>query len=325
MAGKYGSNAFALFLVDGFNMLAAKVKNSSHKIEPLLERSDGLGDEWERHAPNGMARGSLTQEGAFFDTVAAGMHATLKAMAQVSRLVVVGFQRNAIGEHFTGFQGAFVAEYEVLGTVPGLTKANAAYGISGEVEEGVILQHLEQKNVDWNTETLGASVDYTTDPTQRVIAITSNTQANPTVVTTPVPHGLTTGDKILISGVVGSNPTINGERTVTVLTATTFSVPVDTSAGAGGNGGQFVRANSSNGGRGYLQVTELTGLDGVIHKIRHSPDDITYTDLITFSNVVAAPAKERIAVAGVVDRHLCVDGNVTGVGTVTPFVGFARG
>ena len=48
-----------------------------------------------------------------------------------------------------------------------------------------------------------------------------------TVVTTTVPHGLATNDIILIAGNTGSNATLNGERTVTVISTTTFSVPVN--------------------------------------------------------------------------------------------------
>lgn len=63
--------------------------------------------------------------------------------------------------------------------------------------------------------------------------ITANTLANPTVVTC-TGHGLTTGNVITIYN-SNSTPTIDGERTVTVLTANTFSVPVNvTVAGTSG-------------------------------------------------------------------------------------------
>src|ERR1700722_4636050 len=64
--------------------------------------------------------------------------------------------------------------------------------------------------------------------------ITGNTVANPTVVSTYLPHGLTTGEQIVVSG-SNSSPTLNGIQTVTVLSPTTFSVPVNvTSAGTMG-------------------------------------------------------------------------------------------
>ncbi len=64
--------------------------------------------------------------------------------------------------------------------------------------------------------------------------ISSNTVANPTVVTTALAHGLGTGDIIQIFS-SNSTPTINGQQTVTVLSPTTFSVPVHvTIAGTAG-------------------------------------------------------------------------------------------
>lgn len=76
-----------------------------------------------------------------------------------------------------------------------------------------------------------------------VVALTSNTAANPTVFTTGSPHGLWTGDIISISGVGGGVlPTsINGGPfTVTVIgpqaSSTSFSIPVNcTHAGTGGS------------------------------------------------------------------------------------------
>ena len=68
------------------------------------------------------------------------------------------------------------------------------------------------------------------------IAITSNTLANPTVITS-VAHGLTSGDSVVIYD-SNSTPTINGERVVTVLTADTFSVPVNVTIA--GTSGYFV-------------------------------------------------------------------------------------
>ena len=88
---------------------------------------------------------------------------------------------------------------------------------------------------------------------------------------------------------------------------------------------QDAGASSANGGAGYLQVTAQDALiTGFVGKIRHSADDVTYADLVTFTNVTAAPAAERIEVAGVVNRHLAFDGDVTGTGNITVFAGFAR-
>lgn len=68
------------------------------------------------------------------------------------------------------------------------------------------------------------------------IALTSNSIANPTVVTTAVPHGFQTGETVTISGNTGSSPTINAALVATRIDATHFSVPVNvTTGGTGGS------------------------------------------------------------------------------------------
>lgn len=318
---KYGSSSFSVLLADGYNLLAAKVKNVTHKIEAVQEPSDGLGDTWDAFTPTGKKRATLTQDGAFFDDATAGMHEALNSSQATSRVLAFAFAGNAIGRPFIGLQGAYGMSYGVVGDNGLLTKANVEYRVSGQLDQGVIVQAHEAKTVDWNTEA-SDQVDYTTDPSQRVVPITSSSVANPSVITCPVPHGLTNGQTVLIAGHTGATPDINGERVATVIDETTFSIPVNVTVG--GTGGTLVRANSLNGGVGYQQVSALSGFTGYVGKVRDSPDDITYADLITFANVTAAPAAERATVAGTVDRYLAFDGNVTGTGSVTVFAGFAR-
>lgn len=64
--------------------------------------------------------------------------------------------------------------------------------------------------------------------------ITGNSAANPTVVTTSADHGLTSGATVQITGST-SDPSIDGTWTVTVLSDTTFSIPIEvTVAGSTG-------------------------------------------------------------------------------------------
>ena len=58
------------------------------------------------------------------------------------------------------------------------------------------------------------------------LKITNISVSNPTVVTTSVNHGFTTGEMISITG-SNSVPSIDGLQTVTVLSANTFSIPVN--------------------------------------------------------------------------------------------------
>lgn len=324
---KYSSSQFQIFLVDGFSLLAAKAQSITQKIINVLQqKTHGLGDAWEAASATGILKGEFSQSGAFFDDGTGSMHETFKGLTNVVRLLVTGAYGNAIGKRFTGVQGVYQGDYAVLTKQAGLTLADATYVVSGQVDRGVIIQDWVTKTANWSTFSDGASVDYTLDPDNVAIPITSNSIANPTVVTTPVPHGLTTGDVILISGVATSSPTINGQQTVTKIDATHFSVPVNVTVA--GTGGSFVRASTNNGGVAYLMASDFTGFSGVVVKVRSSPDNVTYADLLTFPAVTAPPpdasAAQRVTVAGTVARWLATTGTVTGSGSIRPFVGFKR-
>src|ERR1051325_2771111 len=105
MSGKYGSSSFSVFLADGYNLLAAKVKNVSHKVTSILQQSDGLGDRWREHSPTGVREATLTQQGAFFDDATAIIHDAWKADQQTSRIVCFAWAGNVIGQLFKGLQG----------------------------------------------------------------------------------------------------------------------------------------------------------------------------------------------------------------------------
>ena len=324
-AGKHGTADFFLF-VDGYNLTAALLDQFVDTVSAPNIEAWGLGDSWKKRAPLGVRDTEIAQEGAFFDTSVGGSHEALQSSVPsspqaVQRIVTFGRAGEAIGDEFVGLEGAYTHKYGVAAKGEDLQRALAEYSVSGQRDEGTILQPLAAKTADWDTES--TPVDYTLDTGQRVAPITSNTQANPSVVTTPVPHGLTSGDIVLISGVSDSDADINGERVVTVIDATSFSVPVDASVSAG-TGGSFVRANSANGGVGYLQVTAASGFTNFVGKIRDSADNITYADLIAFADDVSAPFAERVTVAGVVDRYLAFDGDTTGSGSITAFCAFAR-
>jgi hypothetical protein len=238
---KYGAGSFSIYLIGGYNLLAAKIKGSTHKTDVILEPSHGLGDSWGEVTPTGDRTATLTQDGAFFEDSANGMHIALKDAPQTSRVGLVGWRGNTIGATVTGFAGILEATYEVLGSLFGLTKANVTHNVSGRVEDGVLLLEHLQKTANWTS----TSVD-------------------------------------------------NG-------------------------------ASTAFGGAAYLEVSEFAGFTGVAIKVRHSADNAVFADLATFANVTGGPTAERVAVVpGTVNRYLQTTGVVTGSGTITPAVAFAR-
>ncbi len=82
--------------------------------------------------------------------------------------------------------------------------------------------------------------------TGSVMAVTDVTQANPGVVTTDLNHGLTTGTVINITGIIGMVELNSTPLTITVITAKTFSVGVDTTSFPAWISGGVVTPNPRN-------------------------------------------------------------------------------
>ncbi len=331
--GKFGSSAF-WFLVQGYNMISNKLQGATWKISPLQESTHGLGDSWEESTPTGVSVVEVTQEGAYFDTQTGFIHDAKAGVPgaltpqSVGRVACLGPEGHVIGASFLGLSGVWDQAYEVIDNVGALDRANVAYKVTGVVELGVILHLL---TVTETADVLGAeaanSVDNTTVP-QDVVPITSSTVANPTTITTPVPHGLTTGDTILIAGHSGSTPSLNGVQTVTVVTSTTFTIPVNETAGPG-SGGTFTRAGTSNGGSAYINWTNLVlaGYTNALVTVRHSTDNSTFVDLVSMTAATVIRGAERKTVAGTVRRYLAQNLDLTGAGGPAAFnymLGFAR-
>jgi len=70
----------------------------------------------------------------------------------------------------------------------------------------------------------------------RLTSIASISVSSPTVITTTGPHSLTSGVTYPIAGTT-TTPTVNGSQVVTVITPTTFSVPVAVTVGQSAEAG----------------------------------------------------------------------------------------
>lgn len=86
-------------------------------------------------------------------------------------------------------------------------------------------------------------------------AIVSSSVANPSTITMVKDHGYVTNDRIFIGGHAGSTPSINGEHTITVTGAKTFTIPVNvTVGGTGGHASKVVLSSTLVYGK--LRVVE---------------------------------------------------------------------
>ena len=122
------------------------------------------------------------------------------------------------------------------------------------------------------------------------------------------------------NGVVEEGRIVHEHSAETTASGNTQSENIDDGVG---------NAPSTDGGSGYLQVSALTlgGYTNVVIKLEDSSDDITYVELIAFTAVTAAPAKQRATVAGNVDRYIAASWAFGGAGagpSVTFLAGFYR-
>lgn len=88
-------------------------------------------------------------------------------------------------------------------------------------------------------------------------------------------------------------------------------------------------ALTSLGGAGYLGVTALAlgGYTNLVVKVRHSSDNVTFADLLTFTAATGIVGERKAVAAGTVNRYLAISWAWTGAGTgqsATFTVAFAR-
>jgi hypothetical protein len=69
--------------------------------------------------------------------------------------------------------------------------------------------------------------------------VTSITAANPTVITTSIPHGMLTGDQVVLAA-TDAIPNADGLWTITMISPTSFSIPLQVDVA--GTEGSFIRA-----------------------------------------------------------------------------------
>lgn len=97
---------------------------------------------------------------------------------------------------------------------------------------------------------------------QPAVTIVSASAAAASVITTLTPHYYWSGDTVLLAGVTGSTPAVDGAYVVTVLSPTTFSIPLTvTVAGAGGTATRTIPAEPLTVAQGKLRAG-LEWLDG---------------------------------------------------------------
>src|SRR5262245_3112403 len=170
-----GSAQFAIFQIDGFDLLPAKLQAASWKTGARQEATTGLGDRWEESTPTGIRFVEITQSGAYWDTRIAGIHAAFKDTPLTYRTLTLAPAGTLAGAPLIVAAGTLNTSYEVLATNGQLTKANVTYVISGSVSEGGIVNPADPHTANWTSATIdyGAASALGGTATQLVTQITA--------------------------------------------------------------------------------------------------------------------------------------------------------
>jgi len=148
---KFGGKDASFFLVDGYSLLGS-LTTFSDEVEAITEEAKGLGVVWPEPTPTGDKVATLTQEG-YFDDETDGINDALSEQQGVARVITYGVEGNTIGKTCIGMAGSYASKYARIPQKQQLTRAKAAYTISGVVEDQVeILHELAAEAGDGNTE-----------------------------------------------------------------------------------------------------------------------------------------------------------------------------
>jgi hypothetical protein len=314
-----------VFLLVGGRDISSDTFTLDETVESLTEEKHPFGTSWEEHLPIGIARVTLEAAGGLYTDRVAGIMDALQEKSGIRQLVSYGMSGDSLGADAALLDGTYATTWKRMATRDGLTKAHAVHTITGSYLRGRVLNGRTAVTSDPGTST---TVDQALNPLLPVTVITSSDAGTDRVLTAS-PHGLTTGEVVLITGHTGSTPDVNGGHgyAVTVVDSTHFTLAgVDFSVG--GTGGT-VKKVSSLGASADLHVLALAlgGYTNVLIKVQHSADDSSYSDLMTFTAVTTSPVAERKTVATQVNRYTHITWDFVGSGSsqsITPYVVLGR-
>ena len=319
----YGpSSAFVIF---GGRNVSTEFFSLDEQVEQALTQANGLSESMLRHLPVGEAKVDLQAVNGFYDDDTTKLLTALQGNGASRQLISYGVAGFTQGCDCVLMDGVFGVKLGRVASRDDLTKLNAKYVGSGSYYRGHII-HPPTAETSASSNNQATSFDRNNSPEIPRVVITSSSVANPTVITTASSHGLTTGDVVMIENHSGSTPAVSGQYTVTVTSTTTFTVPVNVTVG--GTGGTVKKLSQVNGVADlHLCGLTLVGYTSVTVKVRHSTDNITFTDLATFTNVTAIHQTNRQTITGTINRYLAISWLFNGSGSgqsITPYVAISN-
>ena len=309
---KYGP-ASAFFIVGG-RVLSTEVWNLEASLEGVLEEVHGLSESMERYSPVGLGKATLNAKGGLYDDKTLGLWEALLTNTGTSQLACFGFGGVTAGQQCTVAAGNYGAKVNRVASRDALTKMNAEYTCSGAITEGQVVSDFTSRGAAANTQ--GTPADHHAQENAPQIGITNATVASPSIITSPN-HGLVSTDVIWITGST-TTPTLDGERTVTVSDANTFTCGVNVSSAGGAQTAFFQKMNSAGG---YFDVhvpaLVLGGYTNISIQPMHSADNSTWVSVGSAMTFTAAGQSQRqtIAAGTNIRRYVAMAWAWTGAGS----------
>lgn len=186
-------------------------------------------------------------------------HAYLSTLPQADAPMMVGIPGTAAGD-IVAMLVAKQAKYDlsISADLKAEFSVEAMASLGYPLEWGALI--TAGKRTDSTATASGAGIDLGIPAGVSATNITGSSTANPTVVTS-AGHGLQTGDSVVIAGTNKSG--LNTTWTVTVINSSTFSVPLDLTAGGASSGGT-VQRTSHRGWAAQNQVFAIAGTSVVV-------------------------------------------------------------
>lgn len=166
---------------------------------------------------------------------AAGVTSTVTQASTASANKIATISMNAYG-------GTFSVSATVQGVTEtcGVAQPTMSAAEFAEVLAGHSL--IEFQNTDVTADNISVTKDGssfiveftgTLGSNTLVRAVNDATVASPSVLTTSAAHGFVSGQSVTITNSTGTTPSLNGTYTITVLTSTTFSIPLNVTVASG--------------------------------------------------------------------------------------------
>ncbi|MCX6023002.1 MAG: hypothetical protein NTZ05_14985 [Chloroflexi bacterium] len=251
------------FFVDGYDLSGDTGALDQVRGGPaLLDMTAIESAAFERQG--GIRSGEITWS-SFFNTATLQQHAALSGLPTTDRLVsfLVGTTLGDAVAALIGKQINYDPKRGADGSLLlGVQALNNGYGLEWGVQltagKITVASTAAQTAVDFGTSYWPA------------VAITSSSNASPSLVTTTTPHGLVVGDTVNIAG--HSVSSLNGDWVVaSTPTTTTFTATGANSTG-GANTGTITKTSTNFGASSALQVFSVAS-GTVTPAVQHSADN----------------------------------------------------